>query len=257
MEPGRVRGDAAAFRANAPRLFVLDERIAVSAVVLIAVPDRAVAETAAAGAALNADLRHQVWLHTAGALGASALAPVARCAAGVGGFHPARAFPPGRVSKMPPGTIFGVDGNDAALRTAAALAEALGGRVVRVPEEIRSLYHAMCVMASNALIGLLADATRTLASAGIDEADAERLLVTLAGGAVFEAASNGLEAALTGPVQRGDAATVSRHLDALCSHRATAALYRAAARAILRAARSQGNTDVAALAKIEDIIDAD
>ncbi len=254
VDPVSTAGRSAASRTAAAHAAALDERIAASAVVLVAVPDRYIGEVARAGATLDADLSHQVWLHTAGALPASALSPVASRASGIGGFHPAWAFPKGRVTPLPPGTAFAVDGDEPAIEAAGRLASALGGHTVRVPASVRPLYHGMCVLASNALIGLIAEAAMTLSSAGISGADAERLLVTLAGGAVSEAAASGLGASLTGPVQRGDAETVSRHLRALEAHPDTAALYRAATRAVIRAARA-GGTDHGALDRIKAVID--
>jgi predicted short-subunit dehydrogenase-like oxidoreductase (DUF2520 family) len=108
------------------------------------------------------------------------------------------------------------------------LAEALGMRPFEVPAEARAAYHAAASMASNFLVALEASATRLLADAGID--DARELLAPL----VLRTAANWAEAgeaALTGPIARGDEATVAGHLEAIeATSPELLALYEALAR---------------------------
>ena len=99
-----------------------------------------------------------------------------------------------------------------ALAFASELAEALGMRPFVVPEERRAAYHAAAAMASNFLIALQESAAGLLKEAGIE--DARELLTPL----VLTTAANWAEhgdAALTGPIARGDEATIARHLEAL------------------------------------------
>ena len=109
-----------------------------------------------------------------------------------------------------PCAIAGSDG--AALELARALAEVLGMRPFEVHEEHRATYHAAASMASNFLVALEESAASLLESIGIDQA--RELLSPL----VLRSAANWSErgpAALTGPIARGDEATVARHLEAL------------------------------------------
>ena len=98
-----------------------------------------------------------------------------------------------------------------ALEAARSLAAAVGLRAVRVAPEDRAAYHAAASVASNLLVTLEAAAERLAASAGVDRA----LLVPLVRATVENWAAHGPEAALTGPVARGDEATVARQREAV------------------------------------------
>lgn len=100
-----------------------------------------------------------------------------------------------------------------AFAAAEGLATALGLHPIRVAEDDRALYHASASLAANALVALLWDAERMAASAGLPR----EALVPLAAGALDAWRTRGAEAALTGPVARGDEATVSRQRDAVAS----------------------------------------
>jgi predicted short-subunit dehydrogenase-like oxidoreductase (DUF2520 family) len=100
-----------------------------------------------------------------------------------------------------------VDGtSERAVRVATALARAAGLRPVRIPPEDRAAYHAAASMASNFLVTLQAAAERLAASAGAER----ELFVPLVRATVDNWAALGPERALTGPVARGDEATVER-----------------------------------------------
>lgn len=242
VDPVGAKAEGIAARTHATVARELSKAIAVSDIVLVAVPDAMIGPVAESAAALDADLSHQVWLHLSGALPASILEPLGNKTAAIGAFHPAHAFPPGQITPIASCTRFGVDGNDAALCTADALAADLGGRTVLVPAESRALYHAACVLSCNAVLGLIAQAKSTLQSIGISGPDAEKMLLALAGGAIGQAAESGLAQALTGPIRRGDEAAVARHLAALKSHDDTTRLYKAASRAVLQLARTETDT---------------
>jgi predicted short-subunit dehydrogenase-like oxidoreductase (DUF2520 family) len=169
--------------------------------VVIATPDAAVAEVAAA----IAPVASTVVLHLSGALGLDALAPHRRR----GSLHPLMPLPSPEVGRvrLRSGITFAVAGDP----MAAELGEALGGRCVVVADERRAAYHAAACIASNHLVALLAQAGRVAQSAGLD-LDA---LVPLAAAALGDVAELGPAAALTGPAARGDEATLARHRAAL------------------------------------------
>jgi len=105
-----------------------------------------------------------------------------------------------------------IDGSTSrALELAGELAGALGTHPVRVRPEDRALYHAAASMASNFLVTLEAAAERLAGDAGLER----RLLVPLVRATVENWARLGGERSLTGPVARGDEATVSRQRDAI------------------------------------------
>jgi predicted short-subunit dehydrogenase-like oxidoreductase (DUF2520 family) len=186
------------------------------AVVFLTVPDDAVAEVAARLAAGGAAIPDRVaFAHASGALELGALAPL-RGRHPVGSFHPLRSFPEPSPPEAFRGIVIAVDASSAVfLRALARLARDLGAKPARVEDSRRALYHAAAVFASNYVVALLGEAVGLLERAGWTEEEAVRGLVPLAQGALANVTRRGPTAALTGPIRRGDAETVTRHLAAL------------------------------------------
>lgn len=169
---------------------------------VIAVPDAAVADVAAA---VEPDPRSVV-AHLSGSLGLAPLSGHPRRAV----LHPLVAMPdPERGAERLVGAWFGlaVDGDP----LVEAVVDELHGRVVRVAEGDWARYHAAAAIAANHLVALLGQVERVAASIG---APLEAYL-DLARGSLADVAALGPAAALTGPVRRGDTATVERHQAAL------------------------------------------
>jgi predicted short-subunit dehydrogenase-like oxidoreductase (DUF2520 family) len=101
--------------------------------------------------------------------------------------------------------------SERALRTAEALARALDMKPVTVADEDRAAYHAAASIAANFLVTLEGAAERLAATAGVPR----ELLVPLARAALDNWAAQGAEHALTGPVARGDEATIARQREAI------------------------------------------
>ena len=100
-------------------------------------------------------------------------------------------------------------------RRLSRIARDLGARPRTVAGEDRILYHAAAVFASNYGVALLGVAASLLEEIGWTEPEAVAGLVPLMTGALAEAGRIGVAGALTGPVRRGDPATIERHLAAL------------------------------------------
>jgi len=168
-------------------------------VVLLAVPDRAVAEVAAS----LRPRRDQLIAHLAGALSLEALAPARRR----GSMHPLRAFTKGDDFR---GAAAGIAGSDAIARAQLSqLARRLGMRPLSAPERSRALYHAAAVLAAGAQVALFAEAVRAFRLAtGATAAKARAALLPLAIGALTKGS-------VTGPAVRGDRDTISAHRKAL------------------------------------------
>lgn len=169
--------------------------------VLIATPDAAVV-----GAAAAIDPNPQtVVAHLAGSLGLDVLAPHVRR----GALHPLVALPSSDVgaARLSGGAWFAVAGDPLVEQVVTDL----GGRSFEVADEHRARYHAAACIASNHLVALLGQAERVAAPAGVPlEAYLDLVRAT-----VDNVAALGPRGALTGPVARGDQATVDRHLAAL------------------------------------------
>jgi predicted short-subunit dehydrogenase-like oxidoreductase (DUF2520 family) len=170
-------------------------------VVLITVPDRAIAAVAAAVRPVPST----VVAHCSGALGLEVLAPHERVAS----LHPLVTLPDPVIGavRLRTGGPFVVAGD----QVATDLVLALGGRPLVVPAERRAEYHAAACIAANHLVALLGQVERVAASVGLP-LDA---FLPLARGALDDVGLLGPAAALTGPAARGDQATIDRHRQVL------------------------------------------
>jgi predicted short-subunit dehydrogenase-like oxidoreductase (DUF2520 family) len=189
------------------RLARRDEPIDGAGAVLLCVPDEAIAEACAH----IAEAGPRLVGHVSGASSLDALAAAREQGASTFSLHPLQTFADGETAVA--GTPAAIAGSDeAATSYARSLAEALGMRPFEVPEESRAAYHAAAAMASNLLVALEESAAELVERLGIE--DARELLAPL----VLRTAANWAErgpAALTGPIARGDHATVERHREAL------------------------------------------
>lgn len=173
---------------------------------------------------LTAHPQAAVVLHTAGARGASALAPLRAAGSRCGTLHPLKAFPhPLPDPAAARGVLFALDGDAAAVELARRLADAWGGVPRVVPEAVRDLYHLAATLAAGGAVTLLAAAERVADAAGLPR-DVLPGYLELARGAVAAAGeeletSGSFAGAITGPAARGDEATVRRQLASLAAER--------------------------------------
>jgi predicted short-subunit dehydrogenase-like oxidoreductase (DUF2520 family) len=236
-DPARPRALAGAIpgaRAVAP-----EEAARSAELLLLAVPDAAVEELASALPWRPG----QAAVHCAGALDLAPLAAAAAAGAARGCLHPLQAFPePGGSPQRLRGVTIGVEAAEADGSALGALLEALAldvgaARTLRLEGVDRARYHAAAVLASNDVVALAAAAGRAWALAGLPAEQAAPALGPLLVGAAEAVAAlppgEPLRTALTGPLVRGDVATVRGHLDALAGEPGLAALYRALGRELL------------------------
>jgi predicted short-subunit dehydrogenase-like oxidoreductase (DUF2520 family) len=203
--------------------------------ILVAVPDDAIAAVGRelAGAALS--FYRKVVLHTSGALSSSELEPLRQRGASVGSLHPLQTF--GRPVDSLAGVYFAVEGDPPAERAALALVRAWHGNPLRLEARQKALYHAAATFASPLLMPLLECAARLMQRAGVPAKTAVRALLPLVATTVENFAHAGRQS-WTGPLARGDAATVRRHLQTLSrQERALFDYYRASAAGALAVLR--------------------
>jgi predicted short-subunit dehydrogenase-like oxidoreductase (DUF2520 family) len=188
-------------------------RLPARGLLLLAVPDGAVSEMATriAGMKPPADLSI---VHLSGALGLDALGALEGNPRG--SFHPLQSFPAPRGPEAFRGITVAVDATTPTLmRRLRALARTIGAKPRHVGDEDRVLYHAAAVYASNFVDVVVAEAVRLLGEIGWTEKQATEALMPLVEGAVSNIRRRGTVGALTGPIRRGDADTVKRHIAAL------------------------------------------
>jgi predicted short-subunit dehydrogenase-like oxidoreductase (DUF2520 family) len=189
-------------------------------------------------------------LHTSGAHGPHLLDALAVRGVSCGVLHPLQtiATPELGVEALT-GASFGISGDAAALNWAEALVRMASGTPLRIRENGFASYHAGAVMAGNAVIAAIDAAVVLLGEAGVERRDALRAIRPLCLTSARNALDIGPDAALTGPVQRGDDETVRTHTAAIAaSPRYVADLYRASGRALLEIARRRGLSDESARA---------
>ncbi|WP_426194610.1 Rossmann-like and DUF2520 domain-containing protein [Massilia sp. DWR3-1-1] len=206
--------------------------------VLLAVSDDQI-EAACAALALTVGPGTLVF-HCSGAKSSAVLAVAAARGALTASVHPVRSFAdPARVAADFIGTFCGIEGDAAALALLAPVLEAIGARSVVIDAAAKTVYHAASVFASNYLVTVLDAALRAYQAAGIDAQVARELAGPLATETVRNVLRLGARPALSGPIARGDLATVARQQAALDGWDApTGELYRALAAATVTLARA-------------------
>jgi predicted short-subunit dehydrogenase-like oxidoreductase (DUF2520 family) len=196
----------------------------------LCVPDAAIRGTAEWLAAERGDLSGQVVVHSSGALDRSVLAAAERAGARTGSVHPMMSFPTRRVVALK-GTRFGVEAGDATTqRELFALVRRLGGRPFTIEGKGKAMYHAGAMFGSPMLVATLAAGVRAMREAGISEKEALALLGPMAAATVANVEKQGLARSFSGPLSRGDVATVKLHREALAGHPLVAHVYDGLAR---------------------------
>jgi predicted short-subunit dehydrogenase-like oxidoreductase (DUF2520 family) len=197
-------------------------------------------------------------VHCSGALPSTILHAAHDAGALIASCHPLQAFAnlAAALDNMP-GSTFALEGDPALVAQLERLVDALGGSPLHLLAENKTLYHAAAVVASNYMVTLAALASDLLVRAGVtpDANTALPHLLPLMHGTLDNLKTLGLPDALTGPLARGDAGTITRHLQALqeCAP-ATADLYRHIALLTLPMAEAKSHFDQATLDKLREAI---
>src|SRR6184192_322000 len=229
--------------------------IAQPAVVILAVRDDAIRSLAGALADAGAIRADQVVLHLSGVHGQEALGPLVGSRAALGSLHPLQTISdPERAAERLKGAWAAVEGMPRAVEAAERLAQDVGLRPFRIASQAKPMYHAGAVFASNYFVVVEAVAQRLLRHAGLTDAEAWQALRPLVEGTLENLLHEQPKDALTGPVARGDDATIRRHLASLTKD--DALLYLALGRAALELAEKRG-MDEATAARVADALATD
>lgn len=199
-----------------------------AAVHVLAVGDDQIG-AACAALAEAVPLAGSVVFHCSGALASDQLRAAREAGALVASVHPIRSFAdPLAVVAQFAGTFCGVEGDAGALALLTPALRAIGAQPVPIEASAKTVYHAAAVFASNYLVTVLDAALRAYQAAGIPEPVARQLAQPLASESMANVFRLGAAAALTGPIARGDSATVERQQRAVDGwDPATGELYRA------------------------------
>jgi predicted short-subunit dehydrogenase-like oxidoreductase (DUF2520 family) len=220
--------------------------------IVLAVPDDVIAT-------LAGELRMyggQAMIHTSGALGAEVLEPARAAGTQIGSFHPLVAFAETeRAVAALKGATVAIEGDDQLTALLAEMAEAIGATAVRLAPGSKAAYHAAAVLAAGGFVALL-DAIAELGRvAGLDEAGSLAIYGGLVEQTLGNARALGIARALTGPMTRGDAGTLERHLATLRRFApAVLPLYLAAAEREIALAEGRGSLAPEAAATMRRVL---
>jgi predicted short-subunit dehydrogenase-like oxidoreductase (DUF2520 family) len=181
-------------------------------VVVLAVVDEAIRSMAEAIAARLPE--RSVVLHCAGARGPEELEACARRGAATAVMHPLVSFPSTKKSPSLKGATFTISGAPRAVRAARAIARACGARVI-LGAGTDPAYHAAAALVANGAAALAFAGVSILSAIGFERRNAERAMAGLLRSVADNVAELGVPQALTGPIARGDAATIAGHRKAL------------------------------------------
>jgi predicted short-subunit dehydrogenase-like oxidoreductase (DUF2520 family) len=185
----------------------------VADLLVLAVPDDALAALVEGLVAADAVRSGQFVAHTSGRFGIEVLAPATAVGVLPMALHPVMTFAGTSVDlERLAGVSFGVTAPPLLRPVAESLVLEMGGEPVWIAEEDRALYHAALAHGANHLVAIVASSMELLTAAGVEHP--QRLLGPLLSAALDNALRFG-DAGLTGPVVRGDAGTLAAHLDAL------------------------------------------
>jgi predicted short-subunit dehydrogenase-like oxidoreductase (DUF2520 family) len=215
----RVTGVSAVSEASRERAATLLPGVPVRAIpevvsgahlVVLAVPDDSLADLISGLSTTGVFTPGQIVMHTSGAHGISVFAAAAESQIVPLALHPAMTFTGTALDlERLHDCCFGVTTMDLARPLGEALVIEMGGDPVWIEEEDRVTYHAALSHGANHLVTLVAQSMQLLHSAGVE--DPARVLEPLLSAALSNTLRMG-DAALTGPVARGDAGTVAGHV---------------------------------------------
>jgi predicted short-subunit dehydrogenase-like oxidoreductase (DUF2520 family) len=198
--------------------------------------------------------RGTVILHTSAIADPEGLRALSDAGFPAGTFHPLVPFSDPEISAdLLRGGWIGIDGENAAKSASRRLAGRLGARTLDIPPGRKPAYHAAAVISSNFPVVLASVAGHLLHDIGVPDATAYQAVESLMRGALVNMKQALPDDALTGPVVRGDADTVVKHLRALKEHERALEVYRALSAAAVEIAQRRG-TDPKKLAAVRGLV---
>ena len=213
-------------------------------VIWFCVPDSEIA--AAAESLASRDWRNKIALHSSGVLSSDALQSVREKGARVASVHPLMTFVEGSRPSLE-GVPFAIEGDAAAVRVARRIVKNLGGRGFSIRAEDKVAYHAFATMICPLLIALLAASESVAALAGMPVREARRRMLPIVRQTLANYEKLGAAASFSGPIVRGDAATIQQHLSALSGAPEAERVYSVLASAALKFLPSRKHEAIARL----------
>jgi predicted short-subunit dehydrogenase-like oxidoreductase (DUF2520 family) len=201
-------------------------------IVWFCVPDAAIA-SAATSLTGAVDWRGKVALHSSGALTSDELTVLRDRGAAVASVHPLMTFVRGSRASMA-GVPFAIEGDSRAVLVARGIVRRLQGQTFAIGRQQKEAYHAWGMFASPLLAALLAASERVAGAAGVRRKAARERMLPILRQTLANYARLGAPGSFSGPIARGDVATVGKHLKVLLEVPEVREVYVALAHAALR-----------------------
>ncbi|HLW86779.1 MAG TPA: DUF2520 domain-containing protein [Candidatus Sulfotelmatobacter sp.] len=196
------------------------------------VPDDAIAEVAQS-LAEKTNWKGRIALHSSGALSSEELTALKRRGAHVASVHPMMTFVAGSKPSLA-GVPWAIEGDAVAVRVSRRMVKDLGGQAYAIRKQEKVAYHAWGTFASPLLTALLATTEQVAAAAGVNRKEAKRRMLPILQQTLANYAALNAAGAFSGPIVRGDAETIRRHLRSLRKVPGAGEVYVALARAAVR-----------------------
>jgi predicted short-subunit dehydrogenase-like oxidoreductase (DUF2520 family) len=200
--------------------------------VWITVPDDSIAQVANRLADTQ-DWKGRMVVHSSGALTSDELARLRTKGAKVASVHPMMTFVRSSVPDMAE-VAFAIEGDAVAVRAARKIVERVGGYAFPIRKQNKVLYHAFGSFASPLVVALMASLEQVAQAAGIRQRDIKGVMLPLLLQTLRNYLYKDAASAFSGPLVRGDVATVRKHLEALQVAPEAREVYVALARAALK-----------------------
>ena len=213
-----------------------------AAIVWFCVPDREIAASARQLASV-VDWTNKIALHSSGALASDELKSLHHSGAAVASVHPLMTFVTGSLPSLR-GVPFAMEGDAAAVRSARQIVRALGGEAFTIRKQHKAAYHAWGAFASPLLVAMLVTAEQLARKAGLSSVEARKKMLPIVRQTIANYAALGGAGAFSGPIVRGDAEIVRKHLQVLRKIPEATAVYLALARAALRYLPSRNGAEL-------------
>ena len=219
-------------RVRAQAVSVSSARLA-SEIIWLCVPDRSIAAAARVLAKCGTSWKGKIAFHSSGALGSDQLHSLRELGASVASVHPFMTFVRGSPPKLS-GVLFAVEGERPAVHIARRIVKKLGGEAFNIDPRNKNLYHAWGSFTSPLLVALLAQAEKVAQAAGVSPSSARSKMLLILRQTLENYSQHGAAVAFTGPMIRGDAATIRGHLQALARMPVARDVYSVLARSALQ-----------------------
>ncbi len=225
-------------------------------IVFITTPDDLIESTCARISENKGFERNAVVIHCSGALSSDILSSARDSEAVVATLHPLQSFAStDQAVSLVPGSFCTIEGDQDALPIVRQIVEDIGGILLEIEARKKTLYHAAAVAACNYLVTLIYLALELDKIAGLTSDSSYGALLPLIKGTLSNIGKKGIPGALTGPIARGDVATVSAHLKAIEKDAPKfLALYKCMGLYTVDLAKAKGTLSQAAAAKLRVLL---